>query len=107
MSEWIPLISNLGIAVCILMFLAVCLWRAAPWVAEKVILPYVERGLKLIDALIVSVVKQSETMELIGQTMKVMANAMEKSVCRAADIASHVGVQREIRGDGKDLGGGR
>lgn len=97
MSDWIPLVTNLGIPVVIVIFFGVCIWRGAPWVADKVILPFVNRGLKLMDTLITtteeqsktmkaigdSVKDQSETMKTTGVTMIKMATALEKAACRA------------------------
>jgi hypothetical protein len=108
MSEWTSIVNTLGVAAGILGFMGLCLWKSAPWVADKVILPTVERWLKLIDALIISVIKQAETMEKIGIAMSRLCEAVEKSACRANEIIDkedRIGrTNREERQCGEDMG---
>jgi hypothetical protein len=104
MSEWVPIVSTIGIPACIILFAGVCIRQASPWVADKVILPFVNRGLALIDALLVSIEEQnvamktigeavkgqSETMKTVGVTMVKMAMALERSASKVADAAVNI-----------------
>ena len=94
MNEWVSLLQTFGISVCILMFIGLCLWKTAPWVAGKCIEPIIDRIVKLLDALIISVVKQAETMDKVGVVMTKLGDALEKQMNNVVNMAKEVDPHR-------------
>src|SRR4051812_37559301 len=108
MNEWISLLQTFGLGVCILIFVGLCIWKAAPWCAERVIVPVVDRIIKLLDALIVSVIKQAETMEKIGTAMAKLGDTMERQSCRAMEMLKEMeNLRGQERCHDEDMGSGR
>ncbi len=67
-EEWVALLRSFGVAVAILVFLGLCFWRLARWLAPKfdtIFNSYV----RLLDALTVSVARQGEA---IGKFVDVL-----------------------------------
>lgn len=79
MNEWVSLVQTFGVAVTILLFMGAGSWKVAPWIGSTVIQPIVERYLKLLDALIASVLKQAEVLERLGHTMEAMGKVAGES----------------------------
>lgn len=92
MEEWMKVIQNFGLPVTLLIFMGGCFVYTAKWMAKKIVEPVVDRYIKLIDALIVSVTKQAETAEKIGIAMTNLVEVSKQQVCRANEILG--------RGDG-------
>lgn len=78
MNEWVSLLQTFGLAVAILFFLGLCLWKAAGWIAPNVITPIVARYLQLIDALIASVVRQGDAIARFVDVLDKLGATLER-----------------------------
>ena len=104
MNEWISLLQTFGLAVTILFFVGACLWRAGGWMGENVVRPIAAKYLQLLDSLIVSIVKQGETLTRVGLVMEKLGSTLDslgqhtiKSVELLDTIAEAVADLKKIR----------
>lgn len=78
MNEWVSLLQTFGLATAIIAFMGLCIWKASGWIGENVIKPVVDRWLKLLDALIASIVKQGEALTKVGSVMEQLGRTLER-----------------------------
>lgn len=90
-QDWVTLLQTFGLATMIILFLGICIWRAGGWAGENVVRPVVDRYIKLIDSLIVSVTKQGEAMDKQSAAMTTMAEVFREVARGLADIRRNGG----------------
>lgn len=78
MNEWMQLLQTFGVAVVCLFALGVAVWRGANWVATHIVTPMVDRHLRLLDALIASVLAQGEVSAQQVETLKKIGHSVSE-----------------------------